>query len=887
MFHVKRTVSQVKGHLKKTLENYGKKETSTHPFKMNKARLLQECKETFAEVPVDHDNCCRLMTSLLYLMCSGEIFTEDELTGLFFQVTRLFQSKNLRLRRMVYLTISQLACAIPHATLFIATQSLMKDINSSSHCQRANALRVLSRVIDAPMLMQIERYIRTSILDKNAYVASSGLFCGLGLLRVSPDTVKRWVSEITEATESKHSIVQYHALYLLRQVKSGERMGLLKTLLNLISHKSWGSCSHALLVRMVTTYMFEASDQNPELIRFIENSVRHENDIVAHETCRALFKTAAIEDNGRQNTSMAVMHGQLSLLPALQLLQVQMSSSRPVTRFAAVRALNQLASHRPTLVSNCNSQLDDLLLDANRNIATLALTTLLKTGSEKSVDRLMRSISQFMTDVGETYKLDVVHAIKAMGARYPSKSKIILEFLASSLRQDGSALLKTTLVEAIIGLANEIPSAQQDSLLHLCEYIEDCESDQLCVQILLFLGQRIPQATHPEKYVRFLYNRVILEAPRVRAAAVDALARCGMQCDSLSQDILTVMKCAKQDGEDEVRQRIILYSTALEHNKLADLLEPPFPYSVDHLMETLEVSIEEGTPFQLEGVLLKNEYTGQKKSKEETNEVEIAPVSSSTEAVRSIMAEVVPDLGPSLRVTPPELLTDKEAEYPVEVIKHIFGHHIVLEFRMTNTIPGQVLENIEAELSMPSCGLLELAALTIPDLHSNEQKSSYSIFESGPDLSTAPETAKIKITFKFMVKDEGDDIGYSDEYEVQSFGIDARDYLQGQVVSGFMQVWETLPGEQTIYSDLTDVKNFGQATELLSSRLGMMVCPVQEESRASYKFQNLYLSGKYLNQHLVLVRAKMGFDQNTNVFKVQIKARSQLTPVVEALLKSF
>ena len=44
----------------------------------------------------------------------------------------------------------------------------------------------------------------------------------------------------------------------------------------------------------------------------------------------------------------------------------------------------------PAAVTACNLDLENLITDSNRSIATLAITTLLKTGAESSVDRLMK-----------------------------------------------------------------------------------------------------------------------------------------------------------------------------------------------------------------------------------------------------------------------------------------------------------------------------------------------------------------------------------------------------------------------------------------------------------------------------------------------------------------
>ena len=62
-------------------------------------------------------------------------------------------------------------------------------------------------------------------------------------------------------------------------------------------------------------------------------------------------------------------------------------------RFAAVRTLNKVAMTHPMAVTNCNIDMEALISDSNRSIATLAITTLLKTGNEGSVDRLLKQVT--------------------------------------------------------------------------------------------------------------------------------------------------------------------------------------------------------------------------------------------------------------------------------------------------------------------------------------------------------------------------------------------------------------------------------------------------------------------------------------------------------------
>lgn len=96
-----------------------------------------------------------------------------------------------------------------------------------------------------------------------------------------------------------------------------------------------------------------------------------------------------------------------------------------------------MAQTYPLAVSSCNIDLETLIADPNRSIATLAITTLLKTGNESSIERLLKQIGGFMGDIADEFKMQVVGAIRNLCVKYPQKHRQMLHFLASNLREEG------------------------------------------------------------------------------------------------------------------------------------------------------------------------------------------------------------------------------------------------------------------------------------------------------------------------------------------------------------------------------------------------------------------------------------------------------------------
>ena len=91
----------------------------------------------------------------------------------------------------------------------------------------------------------------------------------------------------------------------------------------------------------------------------------------------------------------------------------------------------------------------------------------------------------------------------------------------------------------------------------------------LATRILHLLGREGPRTQQPSKYIRYIYNRVILESAPVRAAAVTALAKFGAHCEELLQSVVVLLQRCCMDTDDEVRDRATLYMTILQQRQTA------------------------------------------------------------------------------------------------------------------------------------------------------------------------------------------------------------------------------------------------------------------------------------------------------------------------------
>ncbi|WOL10874.1 hypothetical protein Cni_G19633 [Canna indica] len=856
---------------------------------IEKGAVLQEAR-VFHDPQLDARKCSQVITKLLYLLNQGETFTKVEATEVFFAVTKLFQSKDTVLRRMVYLMIKELSPSADE--VIIVTSSLMKDMNSKTDMYRANAIRVLCRITDSTLLTQIERYLKQAIVDKNPVVASAALVSGVHLLQTNPEIVKRWSNEVQEAVQSRAALVQFHALALLHQIRQNDRLAVTKLVTSLTKGSVRSPLAQCLLIRY-TSQVIRESNTNTQGERpffdYLESCLRHKAEMVVFEAAKAITELSGVTSR--------------ELTPAITVLQLFLSSSKPVLRFAAVRTLNKVANTHPLAVTNCNIDMESLISDQNRSIATLAITTLLKTGNESSVDRLMKQITNFMSDIADEFKIVVVEAIRSLCLKFPLKYRSLMNFLSNILREEGGFDYKKAIVDSIVILIRDIPDAKEIGLFHLCEFIEDCEFTYLSTQILHFLGNEGPKTSDPSKYIRYIYNRVILENATVRASAVSTLAKFGALVDSLKPRIFVLLRRCLFDSDDEVRDRATLYLNTLKgdvsvggsNEDVKDFLFGPLDVPLVNLETSLQNYEASDIPFNISSVPkeVKSQPLAEKKApgKKPTG-LGAPPVgpTSTVDAYEKLLSSIpeFAGFGKLFKSSAPVELTEAETEYSVNVVKHIFDGHVVFQYNCTNTIPEQLLQMVTVFVDASEAE--EFSEVVSKPLRSLPYDSPGQTFVAFEKPTGVPATGKFSNLLKFLVKEvdpatgEVEEEGVEDEYQLEDLEIVAADYMLKVGVSNFKNAWDSMgPDNERVDEYGLGVKD--SLTETVSAVvdiLGMQPCEGTEDVPSNSRSHTCLLSGIFVGNVKVLVRVSFGIDGSKQV-AMKLAVRSEDPEISEKI----
>ncbi|CAH2101855.1 unnamed protein product [Euphydryas editha] len=846
------------------------------PFmNLDKTIVLQEARY-FNETPVNPRKCSHILSKILFLLNQGEKLSTQEATDVFFATTKLFQSKDVMLRRMVYLCIKELSKLAQD--VIIVTSSLTKDMTGKEDLYRAAAIRALCSITDSTMIQAIERYMKQAIVDKNPAVSSAALVSALHLSSTAPDLVRRWVNEAQEAINSDNAMVSYHALGILANTRRNDKLSIVKMVTRLAKSPLKSPYALCLLIRLAAQLVEnDDSDAAQPYIEFIECCLRHKSEMVIYEAAHAIV-------NLRKTAR--------DLAPAVSVLQLFCGSSKACLRLAGARTLARLTSKHPTAVAACAVDLENLISDPNRSVATLAVTTLLATGAESSVDRLMKQISSFVSEISDEFKIVVVKAIRRLCQKFPRKHQSLAAFLAGMLRDEGGLEYKAAIADAIITLVEENPEAKETGLAHLCEFIEDCEHTTLAVRILHLLGREGPKSRQPSRYIRFIYNRVILESGPVRAAAVSAMAQFGAQRPELLPNIRVLLARCEMDDEDEVRDRAIYYNAILDSGdqQLINDFIIDVPKSNPILLEKAlrdHIATKPDEPFDIMTVPMEEE---KKKEKEDVVEIEARkPKQMTIEEIYTQQLSRVPgieSLGPLFKTNIPIDLTEPETEYRVRLLKHVFVRHIVLQFECLNTLNDQILEKVSVRLDCPPEYEIK-SMLFCQRLVYNQPGSVFVVIEF--PCAYLDSLGTFGATLEFVVcdcdpntgaPDPGE--GYADTYPLEEFSIYCLDQIRARIMGDeWDSTWERA-------ANVPEVSGNFVLPELDPATAAKSVCEVLGIPKSGIidgAIKEIRGGGVFRGGAPYLVKVRIG--PSSEGVRMQIAARSPREDVAQLLLAAL
>mmetsp|Transcript_10310 Transcript_10310/g.17676 ORF Transcript_10310/g.17676 Transcript_10310/m.17676 type:complete len:442 (+) Transcript_10310:1543-2868(+) len=407
----------------------------------------------------------------------------------------------------------------------------------------------------------------------------------------------------------------------------------------------------------------------------------------------------------------------------------------------------------------------------------------------------------------------------------------------------------------------------------------------------------------PGKFIRYIYNRLILENATVRAAAVSALACFGStNNEHLRRSVVVLLQQSLMDNDDEVCDCANVYVRSLGLDKVMKNMtqkttldtSPLLPFeSLQKLscpVQNLEAellryvaSMDGSTAFDIGKVSKAAIHVAPPPGARKADKSEFGaamemnmggqktfePAKTVDPAEKLCSSPGIKALGlvnrPFNSRLPPIDLTEEGTEYEVKCIKHVYANAVALEFIILNTLKDQVLENVTVEVDAGDVqGVSKISYVPAARIAYSNTESCYTVlFNSSPEeYVLGSMTCTLKYTMKEVDAASGDvdEDGYEDAYQVDDLSLVVADMIAApaELPTNFKAAWDTL-GDGAEIEDSFSLgahETVAAAVKAVISFLGMVSCEGSDHIVDRAKQYVLLLAGLVVPNVQALVRAQ-------------------------------
>ena len=526
--------------------------------------------EVFYHFKTKNSECQTQILRLLNAFETGYQFTSKDIENIFFAATNLIETQDPLLLRLALLLYRELHYDMP----FMLTNSLRKVIQSNTYFMQAAAIRYFPQIFRDPTTGKLYDTVLSSmneitksidsfltVRQQPALLQSAGLMCCLAFINMGyPQYPQKSIQKIKEELKAG-KYTQYHAALvqyaLIRKTANGDAIRLKQLSENLKSNINNGN---SLSSQVLINVSLEASNasKSADPLAAIKMQLNSSNLIVQLDAARAILAS--------QYASPDLVSSAVTRLNSL------LQSGSHIAQYAVLRTISQYAPTRREDFATCNAALERLLSDSDSSLSALAAVSLLHTGFETAIDRVLPAIKEFSEKLSIDQQAQLLRSCVELTSRCPNKTETIIDFMWATFRLQDEIEIQREFVNALFSFVHSKDDKLPIILRYLCEYIEDSKFNEITIDVINFLAKKGTNSQNRMEIVRALNNRLLLETADVRSASIDALSAFAEGDYPDIDEVRKLIKSFTNDSDDEVRDRAIFYS-ALYENNLTDVLE--------------------------------------------------------------------------------------------------------------------------------------------------------------------------------------------------------------------------------------------------------------------------------------------------------------------------
>ena len=490
-----------------------------------------------------------------------------DVSNLFTDVVKLSRTRNMELKKLVYLYIMSNA-KLQRDKAILTVNTFVLDTQHENAIVRALAIRTMLCIRVGNITDHCCTPLRSALSDKDAYVRKTAVIGVLKLFHTNPKLCEeqQFITGLQKAAADKVASVVANAVLALGEILDNSNisvpitMTLITRLLNALPEcTEWGQVS---LLDFIARYRAKQDDAEFIISRTLPR-LQHSNPAVVLSAIRCIFKSiSAVPEDRKRNFCPRITPPIISLM-----------SREPEIQYILLRNLEVILRGYPNIFTAKEIKAFFCKFTDPTYVKIEKLKVILRLLSEKNADVVLKELEEYCGEVDSAFLSAAISALGAVAIRLDRMAKRVMSILTAMLMNN--LAVQVDVLSTLKNILRKYPQFFEDCVPLVIETVdlESFENEDGKCSFIWMLGEFGGRPNTEEARSCFeYYIDNFSEQPYavkliILTASVKYFLRNSKENECLLNTVLT--HCTENQDDPDLRDRAYMYWRMLSNDKHA------------------------------------------------------------------------------------------------------------------------------------------------------------------------------------------------------------------------------------------------------------------------------------------------------------------------------
>eukprot|EP00741_Cyanophora_paradoxa_P012078 tig00020592_g11671.t1 len=500
-----------------------------------------------------------------------------DVSMLFTDVVNCMQTRNIELKKLVYLYLINYAKSQPDLAI-LAVNTFVKDSQDSNPLIRALAVRTMGCIRVEKITEYLCEPLRRSLKDDDPYVRKTAAVCVAKLYDINAELVEDqgFLDSLKEMLSDSNPMVVANAVAALAEIAETSSSqdvlkitpGILQKLLAALNEcTEWGQ---VFILDSLASYTPADEKEAEGIIERVTPRLQHANSAVVLSAVKVIMQYMDIiqsEDTVKMLTK--------KLSPPL----VTLLSTEPEVQYVALRNINLIVQKRPGILSH-----DVKVFFCKYNdpiyVKMEKLETMIKLATDKTIDQILLEFKEYATEVDVEFVRKSVRAIGRCAIKLEKAAERCINVLLELIQTKVNYVVQEAVI-VIKDIFRKYPNRYESIIATLCENLDTLDEPEAKASMIWIIGEYAERIDNADELLDTFLGAFHDEGTQVQLQILTATVKLFLKRPANTQELVQkVLHMATQESDNpDLRDRGFVYwrllSTDPEAAKSVVLGEKP------------------------------------------------------------------------------------------------------------------------------------------------------------------------------------------------------------------------------------------------------------------------------------------------------------------------